>query len=75
MVGAAPAPFALFVCFARDSPTSLCRVLSAVQAGLLALERDQEAEFIVAASRGRPCQIRTGFTMPARHMSHALPSF
>lgn len=74
VVGAAPAPFALFVCFAKDSPTSLCPVLSAAQAGLLALERDQEAEFRVAASRGRPCQIRTGFPMPARHTSHARPS-
>lgn len=37
------------------------------------LELDQEAEFSTAASRGCPCQIRTGFSVPEQLKSHFLP--
>lgn len=49
-----------------------CRQCPKISAGCL--ELDQEAEFSTAASRGCPCQIRTGFSMPEQLKSRFLPA-
>lgn len=74
----------LFLCALRGTrPPSPAR-FSVLCKQFCLLWRDQEAEFRVAASRGRPCQIRTVFCfcfcffflpMPAQHTSHSLLSY